>query len=279
MKTLRQHVLLYDQDCPMCRAYSAGFVKAGLLDQEGRMVYEHRTPAIDRLIDPVRSRNEIALVNLADQRVLYGIDSLIEIVGHRFAFLKKVLTFAPVYWLLQKFYAFISYNRKVVAPAQVLNAPGSCTPDYNLFYRILFIIVASISSILLVHRYFENNIFFQPAFQGIAYEACWFAGQLALQTMLVALLKKDRVVEYMGHNAVVSLIGALLLLPAIWLSDTLNGISPYLYAGWLAAVVLFMLWQHQWRLKILGLPGILTFSWLAIRLLMGYLSLPLSYTF
>ena len=36
MKTLENHTLLYDKDCPMCEVYSSTFIKCGMLEKDGR---------------------------------------------------------------------------------------------------------------------------------------------------------------------------------------------------------------------------------------------------
>ncbi len=36
MKTLRNHTLIYDKECPMCNLYSKGFIQSGMLDENGR---------------------------------------------------------------------------------------------------------------------------------------------------------------------------------------------------------------------------------------------------
>jgi hypothetical protein len=39
MEALKDHVLLYDQNCPLCRSYTGLFIKCGMLDGEGREAY------------------------------------------------------------------------------------------------------------------------------------------------------------------------------------------------------------------------------------------------
>jgi predicted DCC family thiol-disulfide oxidoreductase YuxK len=39
MKTLENHTLLYDEDCSLCKVYTTGFIKTGMLDQNGRQAY------------------------------------------------------------------------------------------------------------------------------------------------------------------------------------------------------------------------------------------------
>ena len=39
MKTLEDQTLLYNEDCLLCRAYTLGFIKAGMLDENGKKSY------------------------------------------------------------------------------------------------------------------------------------------------------------------------------------------------------------------------------------------------
>ena len=36
MKTLKKHVIIYDDECPLCDLYTGGFVKSVMLDERGR---------------------------------------------------------------------------------------------------------------------------------------------------------------------------------------------------------------------------------------------------
>jgi hypothetical protein len=38
MKTLTNQTLLYDEDYPLCRVYTSGFIKAGMLGQNGETI-------------------------------------------------------------------------------------------------------------------------------------------------------------------------------------------------------------------------------------------------
>jgi len=45
MKTLKNHMILFDAECPMCRVYTHAFVKTGMLDHNGRSSYQEETHA------------------------------------------------------------------------------------------------------------------------------------------------------------------------------------------------------------------------------------------
>ncbi len=269
MKTLENNVLLYDCDCPMCNLYSGAFIKTGMLDQKGRLPFHLMTDEVKTIIDVERSRNEIALINTKSHSVLYGLDSLIYILGNNFPFIKFIFRFSPFYWFMKKVYALISYNRKVIAPSRVLDAPGACTPDYHTKYRWAFVLLSSFAVAGILNLYFRNISFMNDQPNGFLIELVFVMDQLILQGLIVRGIKEDRVLNYLGHNMTISLIGALLLLPAIWFSKELLSISEYAYMGYFALPVSVMLWQHLRRTKILGLPIGVTISWILYRTLLA----------
>jgi predicted DCC family thiol-disulfide oxidoreductase YuxK len=271
MKTLENNILIYDCECPMCNLYSGAFIKTGMLDQNGRMPYDQMTDTVKGLIDLDRSRNEIALVNTEKKEVLYGLDSLLHILGNRFPFIHTIFRFPPLYWLMKRCYSFISYNRKVIAPAKVLDAQGSCTPDYHIKYRWSFIILSSLLIAWILNLYFRNVSFIKDQPHGFLIELAFITNQLIIQGLLVAGIRENRAVHYLGHNSTVSLIGALLLLPAIWFSKLLLGISEYLYIAYFAIPVIVMFWQHVRRVRILALPYGITVSWILYRMILFFL--------
>ena len=69
-------------------------------------------------IDVQRASNEIALVDNENKTVLYGIDSLLKVIGFSFPWMEKVGNWKPINFLLKKLYSFISYNRKVIMPSK-----------------------------------------------------------------------------------------------------------------------------------------------------------------
>ena len=62
MKTLQNHILIYDNDCPMCNIYSKGFIKIGMLDENGREAFSEISQETKNIIDFHRSKNEMKLV-------------------------------------------------------------------------------------------------------------------------------------------------------------------------------------------------------------------------
>ncbi len=64
MKTLKNHLILYDEECPMCSVYTKAFVATGMLDNDGRSSYQSESAAHCPMVNKQRAVNEIALVDL-----------------------------------------------------------------------------------------------------------------------------------------------------------------------------------------------------------------------
>jgi predicted DCC family thiol-disulfide oxidoreductase YuxK len=138
MKTLAHHVLIFDNKCPLCKAYTGEFVKTGMLDENGREAYSSATPPTCTLVNMDRARNEIALVNTKSGQVYYGIDSLFRILGNAFPVFAPLFRLSAFRAIMKQVYSFISYNRKVIIP--VMSSEDGCVPDFNLPYRLAYII-------------------------------------------------------------------------------------------------------------------------------------------
>src|SRR5689334_9317898 len=118
MKTLKDHVILYDSVCPMCNLYTKGFIEAGMLEQNGRLPYQQIPDKISCLVDQKRFVNEIALVDTSSGNVYYGVESLLRIIGHSVPLLMPLFKMKVFIKMADKLYKFISFNRRVIAPQE-----------------------------------------------------------------------------------------------------------------------------------------------------------------
>jgi hypothetical protein len=266
MKTLEDHILVYDSECPLCRAYTGAFVKYGLLDRNGRQAFGTQSAAVKEYIDSRRARNEIALVNSRTGEVTYGVESLMKVIWNRYPFLRPVFLFPPVLWFARKCYALVSYNRKVVVPGNVFEGDAICRPDFHPGYRLLYIVLAWIATALVLNSYSGLIGTIIPAGPWCReYLVC--GGQVLYQLPLVLLLNRSRLIYYLGNMMTVSLAGALLLLPVV-LVNMLVITSEWFNAGWFLLTALLMMAEHARRCRVLGLPWILTASWLLYRIIL-----------
>jgi len=150
---MKNKVIIYDDNCPMCCAYTKLFVKTGLLEKDGRIPFsEIEESGYACQLDLHRSRHEIPLVDVNEETTLYGLESMLAILEQKIPFLIKVARFRPFYFCLQQLYKIISYNRTIIA-GQIPKADGfDCTPDFNWFYRFVYLIIAFGSSSFIFHH-------------------------------------------------------------------------------------------------------------------------------
>lgn len=223
------------------------------------------------LIDRKRSCNEIALINLENQEVLYGTESLFAIIGNRFRWLRGLFQFEPFRWAIEKLYSFISYNRKVIVPGKVFEEQGSCVPSFHIKYRWAYIIFAWLVTAVVLTDYSKHLFPLIPS-STMAREFIICGGQIIFQLAIVRMISKERVIHYLGNMMTVSLMGALLLLPALLF--TAVGIeSAFVYAAWFLMVAGVMLLEHMRRVKILGIHWSASVSWVLYRIIVLFIIL------
>lgn len=261
MRTLNNHKLLLDADCPMCRMYGKGFEKAGWVDKETYSPYQNFVVSADLPIDMNKARNEIALVDTEHKVVRYGVDALEHIVTNRFPALAPVLAWKPVDFFLRKLYKFISFNRKVIAPSEVKEGVQACAPDLNVKYRLLYIAFVAILSSLVLYQYTQpiNDVMDWQNHLGREFMIC--AGQIFWQIVFLYRQLKNKLIDYLGNMMTVSMIGTLLLLPMLLIKDNWPFYTLFYFVG----VVGFMLLEHMRRSKILHIGYWPTISWIVYR--------------
>ena len=262
MKTLKDHVILYDSECPMCKAYTRVFTSTGMLDKEGRAPYQDMPSFACPVVDQQRAVNEIALVDRVTGEVNYGIESLFKVMGHSFPVFSPVFSFPPFVGLMRKVYAFISYNRKVIIPAPK-TGEHSIQPSFSLRYRILWLLFTVwIVGFVLTH--------YAGLLPGVLPKSNGFreygiaGGQVLVQGLIISLFAPAKRWDYLGNMMTISLAGALLLLPLMAWSAVTHLPSP-VAAGYFLTVAALMLLEHIRRTKLLSLGWGLTLSWVAYR--------------
>lgn len=270
MKTAELHTqyLLYDENCPLCAWYTRAFVKFGFIQRQSRLSYQEAIKDDSLSFDRERAKSEIALVSTG-KNTLYGVDSMIDVIGKKWKLVSYICRFFIVYWLLQMLYRFISFNRKIIAPT-VCENECACTPQFNLFWRVTFIAFCGLITYFLVGSFFNNELGAFLKHEHFSFEFVLFLGQLAFQTIVFKLLKQKDLFTYLGHVAFLSLLGALALgsaeivLTVIEAFDFQTGLLPAFMFG---AVVCLMFVEHSRRVKQLGMSSWLTFSLILFRII------------
>jgi hypothetical protein len=260
MRTLKNHTILYDADCPMCKAYTSAFTATGMLDTNGRAPYQQMPDFACPLIDHQRAVNEIALVNKTTGEVTYGIESLFRIIVNSFPVFGPLFRFHPFTALMRKVYAFISYNRKVIIPAPTTNT-HTLQPTFRLRYRLAYLLFTAFVVGYILTGYTRTLTGLLP--NGSPYrEYAIAAGQLAFQGLIITTYAPKKTWDYLGNMMTISLAGALLLLPAILIHPSKN-----VAAGYFLVVAAGMLTEHIRRTKLLALGWLPTITWITYRIL------------
>lgn len=247
----------------MCRLYTGAFINGGLLDAQGRKPYSDVSTDEYCSLDLHRAADEIALIDRKTGEVTYGIDSLIRIITHRWPVLSPLLMTAPVRWLLEHLYAFVSYNRKVIAAVKPTGKP--CNPSYHSGYRIAYLVIAFAVVSLILTTYTAYMADLLPAGH-LAREYFVCGGQIIFQGAILLVYRRSRLMDYLGNMMTVSLMGALALLPLLMLSNWLQ-LSPLVYAAYFLLVAGGMLLEHLRRMKLLGLGYLPSVTWVIYRAL------------
>jgi len=263
MATLRHHTLIYDRDCPMCRAYTGTFVKRGWLDGQGRMPYSDIEAGDYCGLDLQRAKDEIALIDGETGEVVYGLQGLIKVVSHRWPLFQNFLLYRPVRWVLQRLYYFISYNRKVIVAVQPSCRP--CNPSFHLGYRLAWLLFTFFTVSVILTAYAGTMATLLPE-GGRLREYAVCGGQVLFQGLVLFGYRRPKMMDYLGNMMTVSLMGALALLPMLLVSHWLPAM-PLLFAGYFLLVAGGMLLEHLRRMKLLQLGLLPSMTWILYRLL------------
>ncbi|MDX2285127.1 MAG: hypothetical protein NW241_13260 [Bacteroidia bacterium] len=221
MARLDQHLILYDDHCPMCAAYTGAFVQAGLLQAAHRQGMGCAPDTLLRQVDTVRSRHEIPLIDLGTGRIWYGLEALREVLGTRWPWIRAAMQLAAVRLPLRALYWLITYNRRIMAGA----APdaGACSaPDPNPAAQRAWIGLAAGLSLLMF-----------LSLRDAPGAAHWAGAVLALTG---ASLPELRRLEGLGQWASLTVSGALLWALLLAVLAPWSGAGPIAGAaslGWM----------------------------------------------
>lgn len=227
MKTLAHKIIIYDDVCPMCKAYTEGFVQLGWLPFENRVGFSQVPKDILEKIDSNRARHEIPLYDTETGETLYGKDALFYILGEQMPILKPLFRFAPFRAMVFGLYQIITYNRRIIAGSPKPTNGFDCAPDFNAFYRYLYIGLATVFSVWIL---FDD-------FQAIDNQWIMLFSLISMAILRGLFFKNFRTkTDYFGHLATVYLIVAILF--------NIMGVNP------LTTLLVPLLGVHIWTKRL-----------------------------
>jgi len=265
MKTLKNHLILFDGDCPMCQAYTHAFVATGMLDTTGRAAYQNGIDNVCPLIDKQRAVNEIALVDTISGEVTYGVQSIFKILGNAWPVFRPLFQFKPFGWLMSKVYAFISYNRRVIIPANE-GEHFEWQPTFKLHYRIAYLLFSWFCVGYILTAYAR---LLSPAVPlgGLYREYLICGGQIVFQGIVLLLIDRKKLWNYLGNMMTISLAGSLLLLLPLGAAHLFK-LAPVDAISCFIVVAGLMFLEHIRRTRLLKLGWLPTITWALYRIIL-----------
>ena len=266
MKALQTKAIIYDDHCPMCAFYTKGFVKMGVLDACNRIPFSKlEEKNLLHKLDFDRARHEIPLVDLFSGETIYGLDSMIYVLKQKFPIIGRIMKIKPLYWFFKKLYKLVSYNRRIIIPAEKRQNEIDITPDFNLKYRLLFVAFAVLFSVLITYLFGEITSNYLPITQqansGLRMLAIAGTGWFIQIAVAGFFMDAEKRIDYIGHLSVLMMAGVLILIPSLIISPLTNYTFSFIPIISVLCSSAFMLWQHYKRVKLLQLSQLWTISW------------------
>jgi len=263
MEMLKNHIILFDAECPMCRIYTQAFVRSGMLEGEGRAAYQTEMEQLCPVIDRQRAVNEIALVNTKSGEVSYGVESLFKVIGNSWPVFGPLFRFRPFAWLMSKIYAFISYNRRVIIPAGKSEVTFAYQPTFKLQYRLAWLLFTGLATGFVLTAYAHLLTGFVPI--GPAwreYAVC--GGQMVFQGVVISTFAREKLWNYLGNMMTISFAGSLLLCLMLGVAHWVK-LPALTFPLFFMGVAGLMFLEHIRRTGLLGLGWVMTVTWVLYR--------------
>jgi predicted DCC family thiol-disulfide oxidoreductase YuxK len=269
INSMKNIILIYDDNCPLCVWYTGMFVKYGLLDSRQRKPFSTIDNSTIQSIDLDKAKDAIPLINTETGRVVYGIDAMITILSNKFPLVKSIGECKPVYWFLRRLYKFISYNRKIIVAQKCGSGAIDCAPSFNYYYRTLFLIVLLLLGIVIlypVHIYLSSHISaYQKTFAEIQAAYC---ALVALNSLMAYTLPRQRAFEYLGQVNMLAVeaicliflcvvFSSLLYLPEWMVIACLGIITPVIMKEYVRRMDYAGIFQQNRRIAALNLASML----------------------
>ncbi|MBK7882771.1 MAG: DUF393 domain-containing protein [Chitinophagaceae bacterium] len=247
-------VIIYDDTCPFCGAYTKAFVKAGLVKEKNRIGFNSIDHNMLAHINTERCNNEIPVIDTQTKEVWYGVDALVEILHQKISFIKPVANIKPVKWILLKLYKFISFNRKVIVAPKIKQGSFDCTPDFNLRYRFLFLLIFLIADTLMlypIHKNIISNSFINHTSSNQLQLAHFIL--VAINVAIAIRLNKHNGFEYLGQTNMLASVTILLTLPLLMLNKYTQYANPLFNSIYLILITAFIIKEYIRRMKFAGI--------------------------
>ncbi len=247
-------IIIYDDSCPLCEAYTAAFVKSGMISPEGRRSFSDIDAEVLDMIDNSRCKDEIPLLDTQSGQVFYGIDALVAILQTKMPYIKTIASLKPVNWFIRKLYKLISYNRRVIVAGTANQKGFDCTPHFNTRYRWTLIFIGLLFNTVMlfpIHAYIMQKSFIHEVsiVQLQISHSLFVASNFVIAKML---LTGHTRVEYLGQINMLATITILLCIPLLFLNAWFQ-VPSIVNNIVLTAILLFIVKEYKKRMQFAGI--------------------------
>lgn len=249
-----QTQLIYDEACPLCRAYTKAFVSSGLLLAEQRCTFSTLEPAAISNMDITRAKHEIPLVNRDTGVTIYGIDALLGILEQKIPGLVACCRKKYIYYSLQQLYLLVSYNRRVITATRQEAGSFDCAPDFNSFYRTLFLCLGFLFNTAML-GVVQDSFMKQSAFDNVSLVEVQVAhlALVACNLLCAATLHKQLAIEYLGQINMLALLTILMLLPWCIVYHFITIDMTFWSNIWMLLLLVFIVKEYHRRMHYAGI--------------------------
>lgn len=233
---MKNKIIIYDDTCPMCKWYTEEFVNQGMLAAENRIGFSEAESNILQHIDIERSRHEIPLFDTETKETLYGPEALYFLLGEKMPILKPIFNNAIFKAFIWQFYKIITYNRRIIAGSSAPKTGFDCAPDFHLFYRWLYILLAFIAATFMA----KQVIVYTLAYQNIWLNAVLMLISFAIFIGIAIGLFLPKRISYWGHLATILLADNLVATLILSIIGFVGILPLGMWAAFLGGLCLFV---------------------------------------
>lgn len=256
-------VVVYDGECPFCRASAAFLTRHRLVPDGSCRPASSFEGALARRLEAAGIRNEMAVLDPETGEVRAGAPGLLWAMengrGRGFA---RFLSRRPILSLVSAAYRLVSYNRRVLAPPAPRPVACACEPDDRPFLRWTLVAILVGFSLLVVAAFgamFARELKHLPLVGPYASVLLVIVPGWLVPALFSFAQPREVRARYLAHLSVTAAAGAAVLVPAILLSIPLSGqvggvIARAALALAAAVACALMLGMQERRVGYLGLP-------------------------
>lgn len=215
---MRNIYLFYDDQCPFCSWTADKMIKLNLISAQEALPYS-RENEFSGMIDPIRGRNEVPMVERATGKLYYGTEALVHLFTTDGSFSRKFLSFRPIFRTLDLIYKTFSFNRRLIFARNCGNKSYYCEPEFNLFYQVLFMAFClTLNTLLLfpIHEGLFSSLEYYDLSQS-ELQAAHFS-LAGINCVLGISLGLRKGIEYLAQVNMLAFTVIILLLPATLLN-------------------------------------------------------------